>query len=70
MQRLAMIAVTGFLTLLLSACSDDKDTSKSAELKTNNILEQTNKKLDKAAETNKINLEKGIETGESGSDQN
>ena len=70
MHYLGMIFVTLFLTLFLAACNEDNATSKPAAVKTNNILDQTKKKLDKADKTYNTNLKKTIETGENGADQN
>ena len=69
MNCLRMIVATLFLSILLAACGEDKETPKPAPVKTNNILDQTKAKLDKAAKTNDTNLKNGIENGESGAEQ-
>ncbi|CAM2976279.1 Uncharacterised protein [Legionella steigerwaltii] len=68
MKRLPLACLLVLISIFNSAFSDDTS-SVPNKPQTNNILDQTKQKLDKAAQVEKDNLEKGIQQGEGQSDK-
>lgn len=61
MNRLVILAATGFLALMLTACGEDKGTAKPAEVQTTTVVQPAEDNSAKKADENKTETTTTVE---------